>query len=281
MMELVSTMIFFSSNNANTVGIERNYHSILDIVTKGKTSKTETLHFGDSVARQLFTPKDSEGHLTTNGSILLAGQYYLLQKAIEHNPNLKTIYLGVTPGSLRAETFRPNFIQNHIKPFISLYNGRWNKDYIRPFFQTYPKTIFYASSLGKYLPVSEPKIKKRVNFNKLLSPTNKEYLIKINELCKTNNIVLHFYSPPLSAERKGKLSRLTNKMAYANPELQNLMTEYATTFRYIDKRNFKDEIHLTKKYLRKNKSEEKTIILNRQMSTTKKINQHSIFSAVG
>ena len=262
-IELLSTILFFCFDYSKSLGITRSYYFIKEILYKSSNSKTESIHLGDSVARQLFPPQDDESHLTINASILLSGQYYLIQEATKHNPNLKSIYLGVTPGSLRAEPFNPKCIQNHIKPFVSLYNGRWNLDYIKPFFRSHPKTIIYTTSIGKYLPVNEPKIEKIIDFSKLLSSTNKEYLLKINELCTANDIDLHFYSPPVTADRKVKLTRLFAKMNYANSELQKIMTDYSKTLRYIDKVNFKDQIHLTNKYLKTNKSKEKTIILSR------------------
>jgi len=262
LLELVSTLFFFNTNVVKTLGINRGFYKLATIDHKSKNNITDTLHLGDSVARQLFHPSLSPQNLTTNAAVLMPGQYYLTANVIRNNPNLKSIYLGVTPGALRAETFGPKFIQNHIKPFVSLYNGRCNKDYIKSFFQTHPKTLLYTTSIGKYIPISEPKIEKRVDFTQLLSPTNKEYLKKINELCKANNISFHLYSPPVSIERKAKLKRLFSNMDF-DSELQTIMINYGNTLRYIDKKHFKDQIHMTKKYLRTNKAKERNIILIR------------------
>ena len=60
-----------------------------------------TLYLGDSVARQLFRPGTEPGadvrYVTSNYAISLAGQFYLLEEALNHCPDVRVVNLLLVP----------------------------------------------------------------------------------------------------------------------------------------------------------------------------------------
>lgn len=71
----------------------------------------ERIYVGDSVARQFFSP-GAEPHprvrfLTTNATISIAGDYYLLEEAFRRNPNARDIVLVSRPENLQVNLDTP------------------------------------------------------------------------------------------------------------------------------------------------------------------------------
>jgi hypothetical protein len=78
---------------------------------RGPDSRVKAVFLGDSVARQLFQPSAEPSpefrFLTTNQAISVAGQYYLLEEAIEQYPRLADVYLLYYPGSFQNDLELP------------------------------------------------------------------------------------------------------------------------------------------------------------------------------
>lgn len=73
--------------------------------------EVERIYVGDSVARQFFPP-GAEPHprvrfLTTNATISIAGDYYLLETAFRQNPKARDIVLVARPENLQVNLDTP------------------------------------------------------------------------------------------------------------------------------------------------------------------------------
>lgn len=71
----------------------------------------ERIYVGDSVARQFFPP-GGEPHarvrfLTTNATISLAGDFYLVEQAFRHSPNARDVVLVSRPENLQVNLDTP------------------------------------------------------------------------------------------------------------------------------------------------------------------------------
>ena len=84
-------------------------------------SKFDALCLGDSVCRQFFSPYMKERyfcHLASIEAITPCGQYLLLYRYLENNPQTKTVYLYCRPSSFSNE-FRTDYTyQYFICPFF-------------------------------------------------------------------------------------------------------------------------------------------------------------------
>jgi hypothetical protein len=96
------------SGDSELVGVE-----IYDALRRAESPgpEVERIYVGDSVARQFFPP-GAEPHprvrfLTTNATISIAGDYYLLEKAFRQNPSARDIVLVSRPENLQVNLDTP------------------------------------------------------------------------------------------------------------------------------------------------------------------------------
>lgn len=92
-----------AANHADLVGVE--IYDVLERATRPSVD-VERIYVGDSVARQFFPP-GGEPHLrvrflTTNATISLAGDYYLVEEAFRYCPNARDIVLVTRPEKLQT-----------------------------------------------------------------------------------------------------------------------------------------------------------------------------------
>ena len=106
------------ADNHDLVGVE-----IYDVLERASMSgpQVERVYIGDSVARQFFAPGD-EPHqrvlfLTTNATISLAGDYYLVEEAFHHSPNARDIVLVTRPEKLLTNLDPPDH-QDYFSAFF-------------------------------------------------------------------------------------------------------------------------------------------------------------------
>ena len=92
-----------AANNADLVGVE-----IYDVLERAArpSADVERVYIGDSVARQFFPPGGEPNSrvrfLTTNATISLAGDYYLVEETFRHCPNARDIVLVTRPEKLQT-----------------------------------------------------------------------------------------------------------------------------------------------------------------------------------
>lgn len=109
-----------AAHPADLVGVE-----IYDALNRAAAPgpEVERIYIGDSVARQFF-PLGAEPHarvrfLTTNATISIAGDYYLVEEAFRQSPNARDIILVSRPENLQVNLDPPA-----------------NQDYFSAFFHT-------------------------------------------------------------------------------------------------------------------------------------------------
>jgi hypothetical protein len=97
-----------AAGDPDLVGVE-----IYDALKRAAISSpgVERIYVGDSVARQFFSP-GTEPHervrfLTTNATISIAGDYYLLEEAFRRNPGARDIVLVSRPENLQVNLDTP------------------------------------------------------------------------------------------------------------------------------------------------------------------------------
>lgn len=97
-----------AAGDPNLVGAE-----IYDALTRAAAPgpDVERVYIGDSVARQFFPP-GGEPHarvrfLTTNATISLAGDFYLVEQAFRHSPNARDVVLVSRPENLQVNLDTP------------------------------------------------------------------------------------------------------------------------------------------------------------------------------
>lgn len=107
-----------AANTADLIGVE-----IYDVLSRAAQPgpAVERVYVGDSVARQFFPP-GGEPHarvrfLTTNATISLAGDYYLVEDAFRHCPNARDIVLVTRPEKLQTNLDPPDH-QDYFSAFF-------------------------------------------------------------------------------------------------------------------------------------------------------------------
>lgn len=106
------------ATNHELVGVE-----IYDVLERASMPRpdVERIYIGDSVARQFFAPGD-EPHgrvlfLTTNATVSLAGDYYLVEEAFQRSPNARDIVLVTRPEKLQTNLDPPDH-QDYFSAFF-------------------------------------------------------------------------------------------------------------------------------------------------------------------
>jgi hypothetical protein len=106
------------AENHNLVGVE-----IYDVLERAAMSgaEVERIYIGDSVARQFFAPGDEPRRqvlfLTTNATISLAGDFYLVEEAFHHSPKARDIVLVTRPEKLQTN-LDPSDHQDYFSAFF-------------------------------------------------------------------------------------------------------------------------------------------------------------------
>lgn len=238
------------------IGIKKNYQGAATLLYKArKKIDSDTIHLGDSVARQIFPPQLADHHLTGNATILLSGNYILTKELIEHNPHITDIYLGQIPAALRCEYEHKNTVNNFVKPFLSLYNGYFLIPQVLQKLKEHPYTLWYLSYASKFAPLDEYNLGHDAPEAAHISEYNIEFLKKIIKLCNQNNVKLHLYSPPLSDNRIKRLETYnTDFLSEEDAILKPYFEDYYNSFKFVEEARFSDGMHLNKNYLHKNRA---------------------------
>jgi hypothetical protein len=108
LFESVAARRIAAAGGANVIGGEV---AELRRITAQPDARVERVYVGDSVARQFFPPGQEPGpamrFLTSNATISLAGNYYLLEDAFRAWPNARDIVLLARPEMLQVNLDPP------------------------------------------------------------------------------------------------------------------------------------------------------------------------------
>ncbi len=208
------------------------------------------LLIGDSVAYQLDL---DQGHshlwdLTTNQAISMAGQYYLVQNAIENNPGLEKIVLVYHPRSFNNNLDQEWTFNYFCKPFLNVSNyNTWSNSVMeqitkKPYWLVYIPLVRYTSLLG-FVDYSDDPISHRA----FLSDISFDYLIKIEELTNKFDLEFIIVAPPLSETCTENDIEL--RMSIEACGLEEVFGYYEESIIYLPDSCFRDTIHIKSEYL--------------------------------
>lgn len=247
-------------NSPSSFGPELYY--ALDLAEEN-TQYTKVI-IGDSVARLIFSPDyqdetDEVCYLATNQAITVLGNYILLSRYLENNPQTKEVYYIVRPQSLANPLWYNFSFQYFIVPF---YNEKY-KQYIDDDTKKYIEDRFgrlYATNdivksfiennayyMDVYLNnVLEQQLE--IRDEKHLSDLSIKYLSKIKQLCDSYGVTLRVMAAPLpDTEDNHDWAEFEQQIAGSG--LSDLLGDYIEGIDYYPESAFGDEAHFTQEYL--------------------------------
>lgn len=225
-------------------------------IKKSKTKKkVKKLIIGDSAGKQLYdnnTYNDSIYSLTCNQAISAVGYYILLENFIRSNKGQlpDEVIMIINPRSLLNNLDQIYTYQYFLKPF----NKPGNQVYLNELCkkQIHKVPYYYTSQFpfivnSNWTPYYNAGIDSSFGF---ISPISNEYLLKIKQLCSSNNLPLSIYSPPLSLANKQNIIAYSHcRTEFKKCELEKEFTEYFKKIKFLPDRLFSDHMHFKKQYI--------------------------------
>jgi len=264
---LIFALIYFLAaeyiySSHNYLSKQFSFSHVLDRIQRSKQKiDSDTLYIGDSVAEQLFSFYKNKNSLTINGSVLMSGQYILLNNIMKRN-DIKHIYLIVSPLSLNQDFSDPRVFNNFIKPFYSIKYISAFDPIIFDKLNTQPFTHLFLLSGFKFLPFSDIRFPNSTEMSsESLSAVNLIYLNKLFALAKSKNIELHFVSTPVPDIYECQFDSLGQNLDSTQRILAQHLIEYKKTIKYLPLSAFRDSLHLSSNSISENLDEYKSWIL--------------------
>lgn len=224
------------------------------------------LILGDSVARQIFFPPSQQDQtddicfLATNQAIMTAGNYILLERFIENNPQLEEVYYIARPDSIMSSinfhyTYSYFVTPIYQEPFVSYLD-----DETKECFEDTFGRIFIERNFMKWLFAKYPALLDLYQDNRqmlLRMPWEKTdsykenmsmiYLQRMKETCDAHHITFHLLSPPLPESFSYNFQRLQENIIPIGGN--EMFYEYKNSIQYLDDKEFVDKIHINKLFL--------------------------------
>ena len=247
-------------NSPSSFGPELYY--ALDLAEE-KTEYTKVI-IGDSVARLIFAPDyqdetDTTCYLATNQAITVLGNYILLNRYLENNPQTEEVYYIVRPQSLANPLWFNFSFQYFIVPF---YNGTYKQyidddtckyiedrfgklyatnDIVKSFIENnaYYMDVYLNNVLEQQLEVRD---------EKHLSDLTIKYLPNIKVLCYRHGGKLKVRAAPLP-DTKDNRDWAEFEQQIVDNGLSDLLGDYIDGIDYYPEEAFGDEAHFTQEYL--------------------------------
>lgn len=276
MFLLINIVFYKTANNHRQVAFE-----VYDAIDRAGVNEGYTgLVLGDSVARQIFQPEyqdenDDMCYLATNQAIMTVGNFMLLERFIENNPQLEDVYYVARPDSIMGNV---NFIYTYSYFVTPLYNGSM-KQYLEPETREEIETIFgrfYAQrEFPKWLLAKYPKLldvyqnsrRSILRFRRWTGNAEEMdmaalYLGKMKEVCDEKNIEFHLLSSPLPENYQFSLEEMKERLDFEEEE--KLILEYADSIIYVQEDEFVDGVHMSDSFLEENREKIKEFWLRRE-----------------
>lgn len=232
-------------------GTQTVYHSIEKSKKKKKVKK---LLIGDSTAEQLYNNyiyNDSIYSLACNQAITVVGQYFLLNNFIDANKDElpEEIIFLCNPCALLNNLDKYTF-PYFLKPF---YNEEYKPlidNYLMKRIKTIPLYFISQIPLIKTSDYTPAKFcfPKEEKFEGIFSPLTKDYLKKIELLCKNNNIKFRFEPSPVS-KSLWDILKLPENSDYPIDTLA--VDNYFQKVNYFEDSLFVDGFHFKQQYIPK------------------------------
>lgn len=256
---------------AHKFGIKTKFLGQTSILNRTKTAfASDTLHIGDSVARQIFQGKGNT--FTSHAGILAEGNYILLKNIIRNNPQLKVVLFGMTPTTFSFDFNESVTSLNYIKPYQTLYNVRDLDPHSVKHMARKPLSLLYLFNAGKFMPMSDVDFKVEKTYRKHLSPHSFTYITKMMDLCQKHKIEFVMYCPPINQRRVDVTNDFQEvKGRVFKTRLEGLFNRYFRTVIVMDDDYFRDGQHFKNPRIRK---ERRAV----QQSILKKIKESKVAS---
>lgn len=271
----LAVLLLFGAGNALYYAVSKDsplvafeVYKALDI--SAQSGGYTSVLLGDSVARQLFHPDEQEQdptlcYLATTQAILPAGNYILLKNFLQNHPETKTVYYMARPDNLQADanfhyTYSYFITPLYREAFLDCLDIQTQKDVENVFGRHFCRQDFIKWMLGRYPKLLEwynhglEKIwpfKSRFQ-NSPMPDLAIPYIVKMQELCASQNVEFVLLSSPLPKDTDiASLQSLQEKLESAGVGF--LFDRFASSLVYLDPAQFVDGVHLTQSYLNDNK----------------------------
>ncbi len=242
-----------------------------------KTDYT-ALVLGDSVARQIFNPEyqsesETTAYLATNQAVTPAGNYMLLRKFHDNNPQLKEVYYIARPDNYFSSV---NFLYTYSYFITPLYNDSFTQylsdETCTALEQTFGR-LFTGKEFSKWMLAKYPKLLEIYQDNRhralgrivakgdpapdLAVP----YLQEMQRYCTENDIELHLLFSPVPENFELDTDKFLFLKEYGDSvQYQALMNSLI----YIEEENLGDRIHMKKEYMAEHREDIKDALVTVQ-----------------
>lgn len=221
-----------------------------------KKIQSDTLFIGDSVAGQVF-PFNNDNQLTSNGSVLTAGNYLLVANALARNEQIKTVIYLSLPQIIGHDFARKRSCNNFIKPFFTTNHFSHFDETIFEAANQHPTSYLYLLPAYRFLPVAEINFATDKAFAKdTLSPFAVHWLKRMVHLCQEKNVELLLASPPAALSNKEKYNDWASlkSQIQEDEDLRYAFRKYFASIRYYPDDYLRDNIHWQREFLNENLS---------------------------
>ncbi|MCM1252776.1 MAG: hypothetical protein NC321_08135 [Clostridium sp.] len=227
------------------------------------------LVLGDSVARQIFQPKYQEEsddicYLATNQAVTTIGNFVLMERFLENNPQIEDVYYIARPDSIMGN---PNFIYTYSYFVTPLYNELFLQ-YLEPETKAELENVygrfFVSREFPKWMLAKYPKLldiyqngRRRIQQMKRKADGGEEmdmaaiYLGKMKAVCDEKNIRFHLLAPPIPENYEYFLEEMQDRLYFEGEE--ELLNRYMDSIIYVSEDELVDGVHMSDSYLEKNR----------------------------
>jgi len=219
---------------------------------------SDTLVLGCSVSNQLFPFMAKKNYKTTSAVDLAATSYFFTSKAIQSNPNLKTVIILTIPQSM-SYIFENSYTYNiFIKPFFNYRNIKYFDSYLLKKILRRPLGFLGFFNFYKVLPIDDISYQfDQIQGDCKMSEFYAHYLAKLWDLTNNKGIKLIFTPCPVSEISMKQYHYFDPLKANISERgFSPLFTDYFNKINTLPDTCFiKDRIHFTEKYLKNHRSE--------------------------
>lgn len=253
-------------NSPSSFGPELYY--ALDLAEQ-KNDYTKVI-IGDSVARLIFAPDyqsetEEVCYLATNQAITVLGNYILLGRYLENNPQTEEVIYIARPQSLANPLWYNFSFQYFIVPFYNDTYKKYIDEDTRSYIENRFGKMYAANDIVKsfvennpyYLDVYLNNVLEQqleVRDEKHLSELSIKYLPLMKELCESYGVSFTVLAAPLpDTEENHEWSEFATQIEESG--LADILGNYLDGIEYYEESCFSDEAHFTEEYLKENRQE--------------------------